>query len=1052
MNVIKPRGLGILTKVYQDRPTIYLSLGILGYFDFAAPDAFLPDTAMWPFVQGELPENSPLDLGMPKVCGEVLVFGKAMAKAGVAVPAMPVEVAIGPLRKRAIVFGNRYWKLGLAGLRPTEPVPFTEMPIDYAHAFGGPGFARNPTGKGCDAERRSHAGEAVGLPNVEAPERPVVSVADRPDPYGFGPLDIAWADRTGKAGTFDDNWFKTRSPSAPRDQDPTLYNAAPPDQWRRDGWFALDEPFALAGFHAEHAVDRGQLPGMRARAFIQQKQPDGVTALLEIGLHLETVFLFASARKGVVLYRGRVPVQDIDGRDVTDIMIAYERMTDAPRSHEHYIEVFKLRTDPETKGLHALNDLQLAPALPPEIEAERETEREDFAAAELAKRQRRLDRAYDAALAAGGLALKPGALRPIAAPSTMPIITPQDIARGEVDLAGYVAAARRVLGEAEQQLAQTRAKGLALQAESRAAQAVPAAAAPAGGPEAALQHVAQQHSRLSALDGGDMSAALTRLDGTMAAHKAGLGLEASTLRATLRDELVEAEGPLAGAQAKVKATLAQTLGGMRRRLLDTPQQDADGMKGALHAVEAALHPAPALPTGSALPAVLPANPVGAAGAATQVAMARAIEAAPPAVRGELLVKAGSTETALVAAAAKHAALPPIPAVTLDLGSFERLPPDAAPPKQSAASDETPEALQARQAALGDDGQRKARLNSPTAIAPPAALDAETAERLRAEAMQAAADGRSLAGRDFAGADLSGLSFRGLDLTGAMFEQANLSGTDFADADLMGAVFTEAVLVDARFDRADLRDTNFCAVSAAGASFVECDLTAARLLYADFQNADLSGARFERVIVMEGHFTGAVLQRTQWEKCSFMKAEFAEADFSGAQMRMCAFVKCDLTGALFRGATLYRVAVASCPADGADFCEARLTRMVASAGSSFVGGSFRRALAARSNWFKVDLTRADFTRAELDRTFMGDATAVEACFYRASLREAFLSGTDFTDADFSEANLFKANLRHAVLDRAELRHASLYCAVTEGASWHLADLTKANLRLTVFTRG
>ena len=40
MNVIKPRGLGILTKVYQDRPTIYLSLGVLGYFDFATPDAF----------------------------------------------------------------------------------------------------------------------------------------------------------------------------------------------------------------------------------------------------------------------------------------------------------------------------------------------------------------------------------------------------------------------------------------------------------------------------------------------------------------------------------------------------------------------------------------------------------------------------------------------------------------------------------------------------------------------------------------------------------------------------------------------------------------------------------------------------------------------------------------------------------------------------------------------------------------------------------------------------------------------------------------------------
>jgi uncharacterized protein YjbI with pentapeptide repeats len=1059
MNVIKPRGLGILTKVYQDRPAIYLSLGVLGYFDFATPGAFLPDTAMWPFVQGALPENTLLDLAMPKVCGEVLVYGKAMAQQGIPVLAMPVEIAIGAIRKRANVFGDRYWKLGVAGLHPTEPKPFIEMPVDYAHAFGGEGYARNPTGKGFDAERRTRAGEAVGLPNVEAPERPVVTPGDRPEPYGFGALDIAWADRTGKAGTFDDAWFKTRSPSAPLNQDPTLYNAAPPDQWRRDGWFALDEPFALAGFHAEHPIDRGRLPGLRARAFIQQKQPDGAKALLEIGLHLETIFLFATARQGVVLYRGRVPVADIDACDVTDVMLAYERMTDEPRPHAHYIEVFKLRTDPETKGLHAMNELQLAPALPPELAAEREAERADFAAGQMEKRQRRLDRAYDATLAAGGLRLKPGLPRPmVAAPPAMPIITPQDIARGEADLAGYVAAGQRLLSAARLELAEARDKGLAMLSEARAKRVVQNAAPPAAVPpssDAALKHLEHMHARLSAVKGADLSAPLAKLESTMAVHRAGIGQEVAGLRAAVQDKVAEIVAPVARADSTAKATLLQTLDGVRRHLLDAPQQDSDQMKAALQKIENAMRPPPpaalASETTVAPPAVTPTAVTAQGEAASRAALMRSIEAAPPAARREMQAKAAIFDAAVAKAAAKRAAIPAVPAMPSISSRFERLPAEEMP-APPAPADETPDARKARFDAVLEDGKRKARLHSPIAIAPQEPLDAETAGRLRRDAIEAMAEGRPLSGHDFAGADLSGLSFRTLDLTGAMFEKADLTGADFSGANLVGGVFTEAVLAGARFDRAKLQGTNFCAVSAPGASFVAVDLTKAKLLTANFEEADFTGAKFDGTMIVHAQFKGAVLQRTQWEKCAFTLSDLAGVDMSGAQMRMCAFMKCDLTGARFRGATLFRVGLAACPADGSDFSEARLTRMIASGGSSFVDGTFRRALGNRSNWFKVDLTRADFTRAELDRSFIGETRAVEASFYRASLREAFLTGSDFTDADFSEANLFRANLRRAVLDRAELRHASLYGVVSDGASWQFADLTEANLSLTVFTRG
>lgn len=1053
MNVIKPRGLGIIHKVYPDPPKAFLSIGILGFVDFRQPQAFLPDTEMWPFTKTALPDNTPLDLGMPKVFAEVLVFGKASPKGGAAVPAMAVEFALGAIRKRAIVFGDRYWRLGAAQLRPTPPKPFVEMPIDYAHAFGGPDFAKNPVGKGFAAEQRTRAGEVVELPNVEMPERPVVSAADHPEPHGFGPLDIAWSQRAAKAGTFNQNWVKSRFPANPVDQDPTINNAAPPDQWS-EKWFSGDEPFAFSGMHPDYDGYNGRLPGMRTRAFIRQTQPDGATALLEVMLHAETVFLFPTDLKGIILYRGRAPAADASGRDITDLMIAYERLADEPRPQSHYAEVFALRTDAETKGLHSMNDLQLSPALPPEVQAERDAEREAYAAEELEKRQRRADRVYDGTLAKMGMALKPGATRPKVQPLPFPTITPGDLARGEVDLGGLLAAAKRAIDDAQIRSENLVAKGkanLAAMREQTAARAAAAINVPQPPPavEKVLADLARQQAATAARGGPEAERAAAAIGDAVASAKAQSTPEALARLATAKIEAVPQAERLAAATDDVKDKLGGLADQLRGRLASARGEALTRLQDALRTIEEAMLPPGA--RGVATAASNVASSATALGGADRMiaALEASVAGVPADLQPEVMAKVAEAKNAMLTAV-PHAAVSP-PALPKIDSPFEMLPKE--PAKAPTTSDpDALKALEVKSAAALDKSRRAARLESPDPLAPRTPLSAEESLRLREEAEAAAARGTSLAGRDFAGADLHGLSFRGVDLTGAMFEQADLTGADFSHAKLGRGVFAGAKLHNTRFDHADLRDSNLCRIKAEGASLAHTDLTRARLLYANCAKADFTGARFDHNILIDAQFGGAVLRETHWELCSVMNSAFAGADFSAAQMRLCSFMKTDLSKSVGKGATLFRVGIADCAADGVDFSESKLTRMAAAGGSTFRNGVFRRAQASRSTWFKVDLSGADFARADLDQAFIGESKAAQASFYRASLRRAVLIGTDFTDADFAEANLFMAMMNNATLDRAELRHASLYGAFTAGVSWRLTDLTKTNLRLTEFTRG
>ncbi|WP_437691969.1 DUF2169 family type VI secretion system accessory protein [Sorangium sp. So ce176] len=355
MKTIKPQKLGLLHRAFEDGSDCYLSVTIFAFFSLGPPAALLSEIDLWKFVAAELGKDAVLDMGMPKPRGELLISGRACPRGGRA-PACAVRARLGAVDKTLYAIGDRTWRRGV----PTEPEPFTEMPIVWERAFGGPGFAMNPVGKGAQPVE-TNAGELHPLPNIELPGALITSPTDQPAPAGFGPIDIMWPQRFARMGTYDHKWLKERFPGFAEDTDLGMFNAAPEDQ-QIQGFFRGDEPMVLENMHPERPVIEAALPGIAARAFINRKDGDG-ESFSEVPMRLETVHLFPHAERGVLLFRGIALVDEDDAADVLHIVIGAEALGE-PRPVEHYRDVLARRLDPKAGHLAALRESDLLPLLP----------------------------------------------------------------------------------------------------------------------------------------------------------------------------------------------------------------------------------------------------------------------------------------------------------------------------------------------------------------------------------------------------------------------------------------------------------------------------------------------------------------------------------------------------------------------------------------------------------------------------------------------------------------------------------------------------------------
>ena len=163
---------------------------------------------------------------------DIIVNGTAHAPRGEPAKMVDVGVSVGPVRRVFRVFGERRWESGLFGLNMSPPKPFTCLPIDYEHAYGGKIsdnniFTANPIGQGF-ADKKEALKDAC-LPQVEDPLHFIDAWTDKPAPAGFSAIPSQWTPRKELAGTVDAKWKKSRAPLLPEDFDPKFFNSTTPD-------------------------------------------------------------------------------------------------------------------------------------------------------------------------------------------------------------------------------------------------------------------------------------------------------------------------------------------------------------------------------------------------------------------------------------------------------------------------------------------------------------------------------------------------------------------------------------------------------------------------------------------------------------------------------------------------------------------------------------------------------------------------------------------------------------------------------------------------------
>jgi uncharacterized protein YjbI with pentapeptide repeats len=259
-----------------------------------------------------------------KLHAEVLLAGTCHTPGERPMAECPVRFSVGSWSKSLLVVGRRVWTEKILGAAISEPHPFTTMPLLYANSFGGPGYPRNPSGKGHGTPE---------LPNIEYPGARVHSKGDRPEPAGFGPLSPSWPQRSGNVGTqYGAKWKKERAPFYAEDFDWAHFNAAPPDQ-QLQGYLRGDEEIAFVNLHAGAPSFSARLPALRIRAFAK----DAKGIVREAPMQLDTLLADLDKEKLVLTWRGLAPVEQDDLADVKTVLIASEKLADAALPQAHYL-------------------------------------------------------------------------------------------------------------------------------------------------------------------------------------------------------------------------------------------------------------------------------------------------------------------------------------------------------------------------------------------------------------------------------------------------------------------------------------------------------------------------------------------------------------------------------------------------------------------------------------------------------------------------------------------------------------------------------------------
>jgi uncharacterized protein YjbI with pentapeptide repeats len=1004
MKIVKPQRIALLYKPYEYLGQFRLAVTAALYFPFSQPDYLLPEIAMWKLVGEKLGKDAPLDLCVPKPKAEVLVIGDCYAPPGQTQTRGEVRVSLGAaekplLDKRLIVWGDREWTRGLAGAKPGPAKPYARMPIDWAHAFGGPDFPENPVGKGAAASPPDANGIVVHpLPNIEDPAQPIVLPDDRPPPAGLSVVDFVWPQRAKKAGTYDDAWLRTRFPGFADDIDMSMFNAAPRDQWL-PRFMAGDEPFEISGMHPEQPRVGGRLPGAAVRCLLDR----GASArdrYSDIAMRAETLWLFPREERAILVFRGDASVTTDDATDIVNLLVAAEPMQ-APRSSEYYQDALEARLDPRNGALLALRDDQLLPPQPQRTAALPDDDGADTWMYTLKGHQAKRLRA----------------------------LSEREFARGRAQLAD----ARAQLVAKQQELLETKKRPEAKDSLER----IDAAAATI---TASLAEIDEGIAKM-VLPPEEPPASLEELP----ALKKKLIAEAKKAQEEAKVKLAAAEQATRDNFSRMNEELAK----VREQLGKLEKLDPAAHKDAVAKI-----PGPIDWDAAKQEAIAKAGGPPKPFADKVVAQIRDADAQIKGVGARIPDKARSiaaTEPGAAAAAAiKAAEETAAKGLPVDIEKFGKQMHESEARVMQTYRSSAHMMLPA--APLSGDAAASARSRVAAAHAarqPLAGVDLTGADL----------SGMDLTGIDFRDALLEAVDFSGSTLAAGKLSGAVLARARFTGAKLQRADFAKANLGFADFSDADVTDAELSGANLSNAQLANANFTGAKMVKANLLGAKMNGANFTRVVAPSTNFlnvdlsmpdepppvdfepepapdldmTGAIFTGADLQNSNFVNCIVAGIDFSGANLSGCNFIAAKGNGCRFSGAQMTNVRmVMNCSFAGCDFTGARLDAghlcgvdlaNGAFAGCSAIGTDFTRSLLSRADLRKVAARGARFTKADLTLARMEGIDLMDGVLQKATLHGTRLQGANLLGADllriktdegtdFSRANL-KRTLAGAV---------------------------------------
>lgn len=865
MKVIKPSWVTPLPAVLDDGRRLHCVVTAIFHATFEGE--LCEERHLWPLVGDEV-EGMVLDEAMPKARGEYLVHGSCFAREP-GIRQSFVKVRVGTQEKTLAVFGKRRFELGDV----SEPEPFDAVPIRWSHAFGGPRFAENPTGKG-------HGGGE--LPQVELRGHLMQAPGDRPPPGGFGRIDVALPQRIKKLGTYDGKWLKTRYPGLAEDVDMTHFQLAPADQWQGE-FFRGDETFSVVNMHPERAQLDGKLPGIIARVFVKRVGEDAV----DVPMHIDTVHLIPHRERQIIVCRGGVPTRSDTLDDIEEIGLALEWIG-RPRPREHYEAIFDTRRYKKDGALPHLDDTGLLPEMPPKkkerivapgegLQARRmrrhlEHQHEDV------KRQlveQGIDLKHLPPLPTIDLSVDPDDVPPMGPPPTMDGAKQQVADRRAELMAQMREDVERTLGE------------LPAEEATRIRAELDAKIAEAGSDVVGPPALARARLR------GDLERQLVVLE------DAERGLRASLGRHHLEDEEVPDLAQLAEARAQVRALLDDPDQDQRLRDLDDmvcetyrtsvqhqgvpPVLDDDASAAARTRAQLVLD------TGERFARV---DLTGADLAGLDLQGAD--------LRGAWLERANLTGVRLDGANLENAVVARARLPGADLRSC----------KVAGANFSEADLGGADLRGLDLRGCFFVRTNLEGANLEGAVLDG-------ADLTGARLVRTDLSGTKLAKALLHDLTFTDVKLAGSQWEKTTLYQCSFAGVDARRARWSLVLFVDSAVERTNFDDARLDKVQAckieAQPRFAECSFVGATVEMCLFRGNVVEDCDFGHASLEGSDFSGATITRT-----SFSDARARQARFVGARAIDCRFERADLADALLGSSILDRTTFEDANLFRADF--------------------------------------------------------------------------------------------------------------------------------------